>query len=107
VIQQQKTRSAKWISSSIPENRWDTELAKTFSAEYMTNNLRSPVYFQEASLHIPSNAIVIEIGPYGTLQGVLRGSLGPEVTNISLAGDKSSLIPLLQSLGQSAFLTIS
>jgi fatty acid synthase, animal type len=96
----QRTRSTKWISSSVPEDRWDTAPGKMFSADYILNNLRSPVYFEEACSHIPSNAIVIEIGPFGTLQGVLRGSLKPEVTNVSLVGEKASLISLLQSLGQ-------
>ncbi|PSN47303.1 Fatty acid synthase [Blattella germanica] len=78
-----KPRSSKWICSSVPENRWDTELAKFCSAEYLTNNLLSEVLFEEASKHIPNNAITIEIAPHGLLQAILRRSL-PECNNISL-----------------------
>jgi len=77
-------RTSKWISSSIPESQWDTDLAKTASADYLVNNLVSPVLFQEAIKHIPSNAIVIEIAPHGLLQAVLKRSLDSSCTMASL-----------------------
>lgn len=39
VIQTPKLRSKKWVSTSVPEERWDEPIAKYSSAEYHTNNL--------------------------------------------------------------------
>ena len=39
------------------------------------NNLTSPVLFQEGIQHIPSTAVVIEIGPHALLQAILKRSL--------------------------------
>lgn len=84
IIQNPKPRSARWICSSVPEDQWDTPLACYSSAEYHTNNLQSPVLFEQASKHIPKNAIVIEVAPHGLLQAILRRSLSPQCTNIAL-----------------------
>lgn len=62
---------------------WDTDLAKFSSAEYHTNNLLSPVLFEETCKHIPKNAVVIEIAPHGLLQAILKRSLS-EMINIPL-----------------------
>lgn len=75
---QPKKRSSKWLSTSIPEERWESELAQYSSAEYHVNNLVSPVLFQEALTKIPKNAIVVEIAPHCLLQAVLKRSLGEE-----------------------------
>ncbi|XP_071129497.1 fatty acid synthase-like isoform X4 [Mytilus edulis] len=79
-----KPRTSKWISSSIPEAKWHTDLAKMASADYLVNNLVSPVLFQEALKHIPSNAMVIEIAPHGLLQAVLKRSLDSTCSMASL-----------------------
>ncbi|KAJ9600110.1 hypothetical protein L9F63_009586, partial [Diploptera punctata] len=84
VIPNPKPRSSRWISSSVPESAWDSALAKTCSAEYHTNNLLSPVLFEEASQHIPRDAITIEIAPHGLLQAILTRSLPKNVTNVAL-----------------------
>ena len=62
--------------------------------------------FEEGSKHIPKNAICIEIAPHGLLQGILKRSLGEEVTNIPLTSRASSdpLIFLLQALGKLVFI---
>ncbi|XP_060068605.1 fatty acid synthase-like [Ylistrum balloti] len=70
-----KQRSSKWVSSSVPESEWDSEKAKWSSADYVVNNLVSPVLFQEALQHIPENACVIEIAPHCLLQAVIKRSL--------------------------------
>lgn len=75
VIKVPKARSARWISTSIPQAKWDSELAKHSSAEYHVNNLVSPVLFQEGLQHIPSNAVVIEISAHALLQAILKRSL--------------------------------
>ncbi|CAG0916724.1 unnamed protein product [Notodromas monacha] len=75
VIPIPKRRSSKWISSSIPEEDWNSPLAVSSSAAYHVNNLLSPVLFQEALKHVPENAIVIEIAPHSLLQAILKRSL--------------------------------
>ncbi|XP_069122700.1 fatty acid synthase-like [Argopecten irradians] len=79
-----KKRGSTWISSSIPEDRWDSELAQYSSAEYHVNNLVSPVLFQEALSHVPDNAIVIEIAPHCLLQAILKRSLNPKCSIFGL-----------------------
>ena len=39
VIKAPKARSNKWVSTSVPQDRWDEDIAKYSSAEYHTNNL--------------------------------------------------------------------
>ena len=97
-----KARSARWISTSVPEERWNSKLAQYCSAEYLTNNLLSPVLFEEASVHIPDNAIAIEIAPHGLLQAILRRSLSAECTNIPLTqrGNPQGLCYLLAAIGK-------
>nr|XP_034178573.1 fatty acid synthase [Osmia lignaria]XP_034178581.1 fatty acid synthase [Osmia lignaria] len=84
VIPNPKQRTARWISTSIPEEAWGTPLAQLSSPAYHVNNLLSPVLFHQGLAHVPENAIVIEIAPHCLLQAVLRRSLPPTVTNIGL-----------------------
>ncbi|KAL3877568.1 hypothetical protein ACJMK2_035265 [Sinanodonta woodiana] len=81
---QPKPRSSKWVSSSIPQSKWSSNLAKFSSAEYHVNNLVSPVLFQEALTHVPDNAIAIEIAPHCLLQAILKRSLGPNCISLGL-----------------------
>jgi len=102
VIREPKTRSSKWISSSLPETEWDGDLAKYSSPEYHTNNLLSSVLFEDALKHIPSDAIAIEIAPHGLLQAIIKGALPDTVTNISLTKRSygESVRILLTSIGR-------
>lgn len=84
LIKTPRERSAKWLSSSVPEDEWDSELAKLCSAEYHTHNFVSPVLFHEAVQHVPEGAVVIEIAPHSILQNVLKNSLPPDCTVVSL-----------------------
>jgi len=68
VIREPRPRSARWLSTSIPEAQWQGSLARTSSAEYSVNNLVSPVLFQEALRHVPEHAVVLEIAPHALLQ---------------------------------------
>ncbi|RLU26123.1 hypothetical protein DMN91_002289 [Ooceraea biroi] len=79
-----KPRSAKWISTSVPEAAWNTPIAQFSSPAYFVNNLLSPVLFREAITHIPENAVTIEIAPHGLLQAILHRSLPKTVAKISL-----------------------
>ncbi|NWU98405.1 FAS synthase, partial [Upupa epops] len=84
VIPHPKPRSARWISTSIPESEWQSELARNSSAEYHVNNLVNPVLFREGLKHIPENAVVVEIAPHALLQAILKRSLKPTCTIIPL-----------------------
>lgn len=90
------------MSSSIPESKWGDELALTSSPEYHTNNLLGQVLFEEASLHIPKDAIAIEIAPHGLLQAIVKRSLPDTVTNIPLTqkNNKDSVKYLLNAFGK-------
>ncbi|XP_045537637.1 fatty acid synthase-like [Papilio machaon] len=74
VLKNPKKRTSKWLSTSFLKTRWDEDIAKFSSAEYFTNNLMSPVYFEETSKLIPNNAVVIEIAPHGLLQAIVKRS---------------------------------
>ncbi|XP_011878072.1 PREDICTED: fatty acid synthase [Vollenhovia emeryi] len=102
VIPQPQPRSKKWVSSSVPRNKWSTAAAKLSSAEYHTNNLLSPVLFEETARMIPKEAVTIEIAPHGLLQAILRRSLGSGVTNVALTqrGHKDNVDVFLQAIGK-------
>ncbi|KAF9803767.1 hypothetical protein SFRURICE_012066, partial [Spodoptera frugiperda] len=91
VIKSPKKRSSKWISTSVPQDRWDQPEAVYSSAEYHTNNL----------LMIPDNAIVVEIAPHGLLQAILKRS-HKECTHIPLTrrGNTNGVKFLLEAIGK-------
>lgn len=86
----------------MPENQWDSPLAKTCSAEYHTNNLLSNVLFEEASRHIQPRAITLEIAPHGLLQAILRRALDKQTINIALTHKDSpdNSLVLASALGK-------
>ncbi|GBP51785.1 Fatty acid synthase [Eumeta japonica] len=102
VIKDPKPRSQKWVSTSVPRDKWDEPEAKYSSAEYHTNNLLRSVLFEETSRLIPNNAVVIEIAPHGLLQAILKRSLGPNCVHIPLTrrGHSDSVTFLLNNIGQ-------
>lgn len=102
VIRERRHRSNRWISSSIPEAQWNTELARFSSPEYHVNNLLSPVLFQEALEKVPTNAITIEIAPHCLLQAILKRSLGSDCTFVGLMhrSQQNNLEYFLSSLGK-------
>uniref|UniRef100_A0A8D0GNS8 Fatty acid synthase n=1 Tax=Sphenodon punctatus TaxID=8508 RepID=A0A8D0GNS8_SPHPU len=102
VIPNPKPRSSRWISTSIPESQWPSELAQYSSAEYHVNNLVSPVLFQEGLRHVPDNAVVVEIAPHALLQAILRRALKPTCTILPLMkrDHKSNLEFFLTHVGK-------
>lgn len=96
-----KSRSKKWLSTSVARNEWSTSTAQLSSAEYHTNSLLKPVLFEETLALIPNNAVTIEIAPYGLLQAILSKSLQPTVTNIALTqrDHNDNVEVFLQGLG--------
>lgn len=102
VIREPRPRSARWLSTSIPEAEWQGSLARTSSAEYNVNNLVSPVLFQEALWHVPEQAVVLEIAPHALLQAVLKRGLKPSCTILPLMkkDHRDNLEFLLTNLGK-------
>lgn len=101
VIPEPKRRSSKWLSSSVPKNRWENEEVQWSSAHYHTNNLLSSVLFEETSTLLPANALTIEVAPHGLLQAVLKKSM-PNAAHIPLTkrGSKDNVSFFLSALGK-------
>lgn len=97
-----KKRSSKWLSSSLPESEWESDIAKYSSAEYHTNNLLNSVLFEDVLKHIPSDAITIEIAPHGLLQAIIKRALPTTMTHIPLTKRMfgNSVRFLLTSIGK-------
>lgn len=97
-----KVRSKRWISTSVPEDRWNTPLASTSSADYHVNNLCSAVLFQEALHHIPANAITIELAPHCLLLGILKRSLSSDCLHLNLMkrGSHDHIAYFFSNLGE-------
>uniref|UniRef100_A0A6Q2Y0D1 Fatty acid synthase n=1 Tax=Esox lucius TaxID=8010 RepID=A0A6Q2Y0D1_ESOLU len=97
-----KLRSARWISTSIPQKDWDSPLALYSSAEYHCNNLVSPVLFQEGLSLVPDNAVVVEIAPHALLQAILKRSLKPTCSILPLMrrGHANNLEFFLSNVGK-------
>jgi hypothetical protein len=72
------------VTSSVPHSECNILAATHLSAEYISKALLDPVFFEEASRHIPHNAISIEIAPHGLLHPILERSLNKGITNIAL-----------------------
>ena len=98
-----RARSGAWISTSVPEAEWGSELASLASPEYFVNNFLSPVLFYEALQHIPEGATVVEVGPSGLLRGLVKKAC-PTATVIPLqARDKDpnqAMVDFLTALGK-------
>ncbi|XP_066560722.1 fatty acid synthase [Amia ocellicauda] len=102
VIREPKPRSPRWISTSIPQEDWDSHLAQYSSAEYHVNNLVSPVLFQEGLNLVPDNAVVVEIAPHALLQAILKRSLKPTCSIMPLMkrGHPNNLEFFLSHMGK-------
>ncbi|XP_045454232.1 fatty acid synthase-like [Melitaea cinxia] len=102
VIKYPKPRSERWLSTSVPQERWGEPLAKYSSAEYHTNNLLNPVLFEETSALIPPNAVLVEIAPHGLLQAILKRSLPESCKHIPLTrrGHPDNATFFLEAVGK-------
>jgi fatty acid synthase len=74
VVPNPKLRSKKWISTALMDSEFDESLLYA-GAEYFVHNLISPVYFYNKFKHLPSDAIVLEIGPHGLFSKVVKETL--------------------------------
>lgn len=95
-----RARSARWLSTSVPEARWAEAEARTCSPEYQTNNLLSPVLFEEVLAHVPDDAVLLEVAPHGLLQAILKRAL-PDHHHLSLTqrGAPSGVHTALEAIG--------
>nr|AKG51661.1 fatty acid synthase [Oryzias sinensis] len=102
VIRAPRRRSARWVSTSIPQSEWDSPLALYSSADYHVNNLLSPVLFQEGLRMVPENAVVVEIAPHALLQAILKRSLKETCSILPLMkrGHAHNLEFFLSSIGK-------
>ncbi|KAJ0178567.1 hypothetical protein K1T71_006390 [Dendrolimus kikuchii] len=103
VIVEPKPRSSKWISSSLPKDRWNSDLAKLTDVNYIVNNLLSPVRFAEALREVPARAIVVEVAPHALLQAVLKRALpAPAAAYVPLVRRDApdALVHLLGAIGK-------
>jgi len=100
-IQRPGVRSSLWISTSIPEAKWKSDLAQTASAGYMLNNMCGHVLFKEAMELVPKNALCIQIGPSELLKSILHKCL-PTNVHVSLIDHTSNnkLVNFWTQLGQ-------
>jgi len=103
ILKEPKLRSPRWISSSVPEERWDTDECKYSAPTYYVTNLVSPVLFHEALKHVPKNGIMIEIAPHTLLQAILKRALGPDMYYIGFMkrnNNASQMDFLFQNIGK-------
>ncbi|CAF4803306.1 unnamed protein product [Pieris macdunnoughi] len=101
VIPNPKPRSEKWVSTSVPQSSLKDAKTLLSSAEYHTNNILSPVLFEETTRLIHQNAVTIEIAPHSIVQTILRRSLPKDVINVPLAlENEDNITVLLNALGQ-------
>ena len=101
VIKTPKKRSAKWLSTSVPKQNWDQESCQYSSAQYHTNNLLSPVLFEETSALLPKEALTIEIAPHGLLQAIIKKSMLDSVhIPLTQRGHSNNAEFLIQALGK-------
>ncbi|XP_054154157.1 fatty acid synthase-like [Oppia nitens] len=96
-----RLRSSRWISSSVPQDKWSTPESQYSTPEYYVNNLTSPVLFDEAVRLMPKNAIIVEVAPDSLFRNVIKRSLGTDCTYLGLMKRNSadSLRHLLSTIG--------
>ncbi|KAF8774577.1 Fatty acid synthase like protein [Argiope bruennichi] len=102
LIPNPKPRTERWISTSFPESQWNTPECKMCGPDYFCNNMVSSVRFTHALTKIPSDAIVIEIGPHYLLQSILKRAIGPKASYHGLMkrNDENNVLFFMESLGK-------
>ncbi|GBM39332.1 Fatty acid synthase [Araneus ventricosus] len=102
LIPNPKPRSERWISTSYPESQWNLPECKMCGPDYFCNNLVSSVRFTHALKKIPSDAVLIEIGPHFLLQSILKRVVGPKASYHGLMkrNDEDNMLFFMESLGK-------
>ena len=70
-----RLRSRKWVSTSVMASDNNEEALKYASAEYFSHNLVNPVYFYDKLKDLPSDAIVLELGPHSVFGKIVTETL--------------------------------
>ncbi|CAG2106246.1 unnamed protein product [Medioppia subpectinata] len=73
--QNPKLRSRKWVSTSLMATDPSDEALKYASAEYFVYNLLNPVHFYDRLKDLPSDAIVLELGPHSVFGKIVTETL--------------------------------
>ncbi|XP_061706492.1 fatty acid synthase-like [Cydia pomonella] len=96
-----KKRSARWLSSSVPPEQWESNLARTCDAAYFVNNLVSPVRFASVLALVPARALLLEVAPHALLQAIVRRAL-PDALHVPLVRRDApdALVHLLSAVGK-------
>ncbi|XP_053617681.1 fatty acid synthase-like [Plodia interpunctella] len=101
VVKTAKPRSKRWISTSVPQNKWNTPTCMYSSAEYHTNNLLNPVLFEDVLRFVPSDAVLVEVAPHGLLQAILRRSLSADCQHVTMTRrDDKNAVNVLVAIGK-------
>ncbi|XP_063380019.1 fatty acid synthase-like [Cydia fagiglandana] len=96
-----KKRSARWLSSSVPPEHWESKLARTCDAAYFVNNLVSPVRFASVLALVPARALLLEVAPHALLQAIVRRAL-PDAVHVPLVRRDApdALVHFLAAVGK-------
>ncbi|CAG2108163.1 unnamed protein product [Medioppia subpectinata] len=70
-----RLRSRKWVSTSLMTTDPNNEILKYASAEYFVYNLLNPVQFYDRLKELPSNALVLELGPHSVFGKIVTETL--------------------------------
>lgn len=102
VIVKPKKRSERWVASSINPGDENKQCLGYAGPEFFTNNLLSPVRFEEAMRSVPAGAVVIELAPHGLMQPLIRRGLpeGAFTVGLTRRGHKDGLRFLLEGVGK-------
>lgn len=90
VIKDPQPRTQKWISTSVLPSQKCEHWTQFNGPEYHYNNFCNTVLFDQVALQIPENAIVIEVGPRGLLQAILKKELSKTVTVLDTCSNRSN-----------------
>ncbi|XP_052123110.1 fatty acid synthase [Frankliniella occidentalis] len=101
-IKNPKKRSSRWVATSIKPGDENDPALEYAGPEFFTNNLLSPVRFEEAMLSVPADAVVIELAPHGLMQPLIRRGLPEGAVSISLTrrGHRDGMRFLLENVGK-------
>ena len=103
IITNPKKRSHRWLSTSVPSDRWHEPEFQVLGPNYYANSVVAPVMFGDVFQYIPKNAVVVEVGPHAMLLSLIKRGLGPDSTCISMMkrdNNEGNLNLLLTAIGQ-------
>lgn len=101
IIETPLRRSEKWLSTCYAQSEWGKPATQYVNVEYHLQNLLGGVLFEDVLQMLPEDAIVIEIGPSGLLQAVVKREL-PDDIHVPLLkkfGD-DNLVHFMKALGK-------